>query len=118
MNRRAVGTHYEELAIEYLKEKGYQILEHNYRNRLGELDVIAMDKDTLVAVEVKYRGSLEFGNALEAVNYQKQRRISRTFLLYYSSHGFLENVSCRFDVIGINKQGEIIHIENAFEFVY
>lgn len=118
MNKKEIGNKYETLAIQYLISKGYTILEHNYRNKMGEIDILAMDRDTIVAIEVKYRNDMSYGDPLEAVTMAKQRRISRTFLVYYSSHGYSDNTPCRFDVIGIYGTDNIVHIENAFEFVY
>ncbi len=118
MNKRQIGRDYETLAVDYLRKKGYTILEKNYHNKLGEIDIIAKDGDTLVAVEVKYRGSEQYGNPLEAVDALKQKKICKTFLVYYTSHGYYQDVPCRFDVIAILKQQEVVHIKNAFEFAY
>ena len=54
-NKRKIGGQYEDLAAAYLREQGYEILERNYRDRLGEIDVIAREAGYLVFVEVKYR---------------------------------------------------------------
>lgn len=120
-NNRTVGTEFEHLAGKYLEEKGYQILCYNYRCPLGEIDVIAMEKtgqeDTLVFVEVKYRKNLAKGSPLEAVNQKKQRVISKC-ANYYITGIRANDLSCRFDVIGIvgSAGNEITHIENAFEY--
>lgn len=118
MNKRQVGTTYENIAVQYLTEQGYEILEQNYRNKLGEIDILAKDKDTIVAVEVKYRKDNNYGDALEAVDYRKQRKISRAFFVYYSSHGYEEDIPCRFDVIAVYGNGKISHIRDAFDFIY
>lgn len=116
MNKRSVGTKYESIAAEYLSQHGYKIIERNYRNPHGEIDIL-MEKDAmLIFVEVKFRSSNKYGIPLEAVDIWKQRRISKAALYYYSTHGYFENIACRFDVIAIYGDGTIEHIENAFEY--
>lgn len=115
MNKRAVGTAYEKQAGNYLEEQGYQILEYNFRCRRGEIDIVAKDGEYLVFVEVKYRRNAKSGSPLEAVDFKKQRIISRTASYYCLSHGYGETTPCRFDVVAI--LGEKIRvIENAFEY--
>lgn len=116
-NTRTIGTRYEKVAAEYLEQKGYKILQKNYRNRYGEIDVIAQKDAVLVFIEIKFRSSDSYRDPLEAVDQRKQKRISQTALFYYAAHGYSENASCRFDVIGIYEDGTVKHIENAFEFV-
>ena len=82
MNRRQVGTEYERQAAAFLEERGCEVIERNYRCRLGEVDLIVRDGNYLVFVEVKYRQSERTGHPLEAVNPAKQRRISRTAVWY------------------------------------
>lgn len=116
MNKRVVGSSYEDLAAEYLMKQGYIILERNYHNQYGEVDIIAKHHQVLVCIEVKYRQNVDYGDPLEAVDYRKQKRICRTFFVYYTSHGY-DDISCRFDVIAINGKGEIHHIQNAFDYI-
>lgn len=112
-NKRQMGTFYERKAEEYLLQKGYKILERNFQNRSGEIDIIAMDGEYLCFVEVKYRTRNTYGTPLEAVNYHKQSQIRKVAAYYLMKHGFDEWTPCRFDVIGF--EGErITHIENAF----
>ena len=112
-NKRQVGTEKENLAAEYLKKKGYFIIEKNYRVRQGEIDLIARD----VFVEVKYRANGRSGDALEAVTGAKIRQISKTALFYLNQKKIsINNTPIRFDVIGINGDA-VTHIENAFDFV-
>ena len=116
-NKRQVGTEKENLAAEYLKKKGYFIIEKNYRVRQGEIDLIAENRDYLVFVEVKLRKSAAFADALEAVTRAKIRQISKTALFYLNQKKIsIENTPIRFDVIGINGDS-ITHVENAFDFV-
>ena len=108
----------EAIATKFLKKSGYKILELNYRTPLGEIDIIAKDKETIVFVEVKTRSSKKFGLPGEAVNYQKQRHIRNSALYYLKSKGLLDKVSARFDVISILMSNitdyEIEHLQNAF----
>ncbi len=121
ITRKNLGKDGEELAVNFLKKRGYQILEKNYRCRLGEIDIVARDKEKIVFVEVKTRSSLAFGLPQEAVNYSKQLRLTRLALTYFSHHK-LKDISCRFDVVCILTEGrepKKIHlITNAFPAAY
>lgn len=116
MNKRNIGNEYEQIAVEYLTQNGYEIVEQNFRNRMGEIDIIAIDGDYLVFVEVKYRRTSGEGHPSEAVNYSKQRRITKTAMYYCGINGISEYRPMRFDVISI--LGEKIELfKNAFEAV-
>lgn len=118
MNKRRLGAEYESLAADYLTGQGYRIVEQNYRNRFGEIDLIVRDTDgTIVYCEIKYRSGAGAGDPLEAVDRKKQRKISRTAEYHYAYYGFEAGLPCRFDVIGIYGDGGIRHIKNAFEFI-
>lgn len=117
MNKRQLGSKYEDEAVEYLKDNGYRIRNRNFRTRYGEIDIIAEKDNVIVYAEVKYRGSCLYGNPVEAVDVRKQRQISRVALLHYSKFG-CEGKACRFDVIGIDNKGSLTHIKNAFDFIY
>jgi putative endonuclease len=114
-NNRLTGTRYESFAAEYLAERGYTLLEKNYRIRMGEIDLILRAPDqTLVFCEVKYRRSDRCGSPVEAVDRKKQRIISRVASFYLASHGIGQEVRCRFDIIGITSGHQVTHLENAF----
>jgi putative endonuclease len=118
--RQQFGKESESLAVRYLKKNGYKILEQNYRNKLGEIDIIAKEKGTLVFVEVKARRTHLFGNPKWAVTPKKQRKISMVALYYLKATKQI-HVKARFDVIALslakdNPQIEII--KNAFELAY
>ncbi len=112
-NRRAKGSRYEEKAAAFLQEKGYQILERNYRDRAGEIDLIARDGMYLVFVEVKYRRNRETGYPEEAVDVRKQTRIRHTAEYYLYSRRYPADTPCRFDVVSILGE-EIRLIADAF----
>lgn len=111
-NHRAVGTKYEQAVGYYLQQHGYEILQYNYRCPKGEIDLIAKDGDTLVFCEVKYRKGYAYGNPLEAVGAKKQRRIYQSALFYLMVHR-LEQIPCRFDVIGVLGE-KLVHQKDAF----
>ena len=112
-NTRNTGTSYERKAAEYLEQQGLVILKHNYRCRQGEIDLIAEKDGYLVFVEVKYRRTGQKGDPAEAVDYRKQKKISKV-AEYYCWKKRKLNQPCRFDVICVLGQ-EIRHIEHAFE---
>ncbi len=100
-NLRAEGAAGEELAVRFLKENGYSIVEQNYRyRRKGEIDIIARDADYLVFCEVKLRRDDSFGPPEYAVTPLKQRTIRRIAEAYLFEHGIREQ-ACRFDVVTI-----------------
>lgn len=116
MNKRRIGTEWEIAAAKYLEGRGYRIIKRNYRNRYGEIDIIAEIGNILVFVEVKYRSAKSYGDPLEAVDIRKQRKICKAALYYYSGYGHGFNRPCRFDVIAVYGDGTMRHVENAFEF--
>lgn len=113
MNKREIGTRYEKAAAYYLEQQGYEILEYNYRCRIGEIDLIARDRGCLVFCEVKYRKSQGVENPLEAVDVRKQKTIWKVAQQYLITHQLLD-VPCRFDVIGV-EGNKVMLIKNAFE---
>lgn len=112
-NKRAVGRSYEADAASYLAKQGLVILEQNYRNRQGEIDLIARDGDYLVFIEVKYRKNDRMGSAAEAVDYRKQEKIRHTAGYYLYMHRYGDDVPCRFDVVAITGT-RISWIKDAF----
>ena len=114
VNKRQTGTAYEEQAAAWLTDRGFRILERNYRCRQGEIDLIGRDGPYLVFIEVKYRSSKSAGEPAEAVDWRKQRRISKAALYYCYEHRVPETQACRFDVVAI-LGSHVEHIKNAFE---
>jgi putative endonuclease len=115
-----LGKRGESQAARQLKKQGYKIIQQNYRSRLGEIDIIAKDKKTLVFVEVKARSSSGYGHPKSAVTHAKQRKISITALGYLKETG-QTRAKARFDVVtvlgaGPNPQIEVV--KNAFELAY
>jgi putative endonuclease len=107
-----VGATGEDRAVAHLVRNGMRIVERNYRCRLGELDIVARDGDVLVFVEVRSRRNDEFGSALEAVHWQKRRKVARIAMVYLAARK--PRFSCaRFDVIAITGD-ELVHIKDAW----
>jgi len=110
---KEIGIKGEALAKEYLQKKGYKILETNFKNKIGEIDIIAKHNNILIFVEVKTRESIKFGHPREAVNFYKQQKIRNVSISYLKFNGLYDKISVRFDVIDI-VGNNITHIENAF----
>ena len=116
------GKRSETAAVTHLKKLGYKILETNYRNRLGEIDIIAKDRDTIAFVEVKARKSKTYGNPKWAITPKKQRKISMVALSYLKATRQID-AKARFDVVTVTLNSEdttstIDVIKNAFELAY
>ena len=113
MNKRQTGAEYEVKAEEYLLGCGYKILERNFRNRSGEIDLIAKKDEQIHFVEVKYRTTSDFGNPLEAVDFRKQNQIRKVAMYYLMKNKLSEWTPCQFDVIAFEGEN-LTHVENAF----
>jgi putative endonuclease len=114
------GKRSERLAAEYLKRKGYRIIETNYRSKVGEIDIIAKEKATIVFVEVKARSSNRFGSPKGAVTPAKQRKISMAALDYLKQSSQTD-ARARFDVVSIDTASgntDIEVVKNAFALAY
>jgi putative endonuclease len=103
MSTRSKGTEGENLAVQFLEEKGYSILERNYRFDRGEIDLVARDGQELVFVEVKARHSQEYGAPEESVTPAKEAQLKKVAEGYLYEHN-IESQSCRFDVVTITYQ--------------
>ena len=103
--RQAFGKLGENIAVEELERRGYEILARRYRTRHGEIDIVARDRGTIVFVEVKARATAEFGTAAEAVTIAKQRRLG-SMAADYLARNRISNCPCRFDVVAIDGAGD------------
>jgi len=112
------GLQYEDLARDYLIERGLELLDSNYRCRFGEIDLVMLDCDAICFIEVKYRSSFAFGGAALALPYSKQRKIIKTALCYFAANKRLARHAPRFDALLIQHQtngtNEFNWIKNAF----
>lgn len=111
--RHEIGKFGEDMAVKYLQQKGYKVIERNFESRQGEIDIIAIDKNELVFIEVKTRTNMKFGKPIEAVDKPKQKHLIKTVEYYlYSRH--LEDEFIRIDVIEIylyNNKYRVNHIK-------
>ena len=108
------GLRGEKTAADYLiRKRSMVLLEHRYRTKRGEIDLIMEDGDTVVFVEVKTRNSGDAGTGLSAVNTAKQKRIAYAATLYLMQKNWTRK-DVRFDVVEIH-EGNILHIPNAFQ---
>jgi putative endonuclease len=104
LDRIALGRRGERIAERHLRRQGYLILERNFRGAGAEIDLIAMDGDTLVFIEVKTRRTAETGMPQEAVNSYKQRHLRRAGEVYAQGHRAHDR-PMRFDVVAILEDG-------------
>ncbi len=115
--RLNLGKSGEEIAAKLLKDNHYHILARNYKTRLGEIDIIAKDRDTICFVEVKTRHSQKFGLPQEAIGRHKQRKMSQAALLFLKQRRLMDH-KARFDVVSVLEGAWGIKtelIKNAFE---
>ena len=113
------GDRGERAAVKYLQRQGFQIIARQYSTPWGEIDIVAIEGQTIVFVEVKTRKTINAGHPFEAVTHEKQSKLTRMALAYLKRYKLLEH-SARFDVMSIvwpdeNKSAEITHFRNAFE---
>jgi putative endonuclease len=116
-DRVALGKTGEDLACRELERRGYAILARRWRQRVGEIDIIARDGQTLVFVEVKARDGREFGAPAEAVSIVKRRRLVQLAIMYLTRNR-LADCRCRFDVVSVDvgAAAPIVEVfQNAFD---
>ena len=112
---RATGRLAEDIAAETLKKKGLRILERNFGNKFGEIDIIAQDKDTLVFVEVKAKKGVDFGSPEEMISRGKLQKIRNMATVYMDN----KSLPCRIDVVAVvlgptNDLVRLTHYENVY----
>jgi len=113
-----LGNRGERLAAKFLRRQGLRILARQYSSPMGEIDLVALDGESIVFVEVKTRRSEAAGHPAEAVTLEKQKRLTRTALSYLKRYGLLER-RARFDVVAIlwsqeDSRPRVEHFRNAF----
>ena len=116
MKPKPLGRKGENLAASYLRDLGWEVVERNYRTRLGEIDLVCRDHDSIVFVEVKTRTETDFARPDQSVTQRKQAKLRRLVEEYLLRHN-LESSDVRFDVLGVTLGGrrpEFEHIVGAF----
>ncbi len=111
MDKIAIGKSGEHQAMDYLIDKGFEILEQNYRFGKGEIDIIAMKDALIIFVEVKKRKNDDFGHPEDFVSDNQKKMILDTSNVYIHSINWQKNV--RYDIIAITGK-ELLHLEDAF----
>ncbi len=114
---KTFGKAAEKIAADFFRERGYTVLEHNFRTRIGEIDLILEMDNVIIFVEVKARRTATHGLPQEAVGTRKQRQIIRTAQLYLQKKGWLDRI-IRFDVLALRfykgYKVDMEHIQWAF----
>lgn len=111
--RHIIGKIGEDLAVKYLEQIGYKVIERNFECRQGEIDIIALDKNEIIFIEVKTRTNIRFGVPIDAINEIKQKHLTKAVKYYLYSRN-LENEFIRIDVIEIylyNYKYKVNHIK-------
>ena len=113
---RSKGFEFENTAREYLTSKGLKFLHQNYSCKLGEIDLIMRDGNTIVFVEVRYRNTKKFGSALESINTHKCNKLIKTAKHFLQTKHY-DNFCCRFDAVAFDRTDtgtEISWVVSAF----
>lgn len=111
------GQAAEHFACAYLKKQGLKLQTKNFRCKMGEIDLIMLDKKQWVFVEVRLRNNLNFGNGLESITAHKQQKLLRSAQFYIQCYAQKNLPSCRFDVVSLarkEKTYEVSWLKNAF----
>ncbi len=112
MNTRIIGSLQEDLAISYLEENGFEILEHNFNCKIGEIDVIAKKNNVIRFIEIKYRKGKVAGGAFYAINNKKLIKISKIAEFYIMIHN-LKDSMFSIDTL-IIENDNITYLENVY----
>lgn len=118
-HRQELGSKGEDIAVRFLKKKGYRIIRRNYRCKYGEIDIIAEHDNITAFIEVRTIQAENFGTPQDFITNIKTEHISKSALNYIKKENLFDR-SCRFDLVAINfsdtlSEPKIEHIENAFE---
>lgn len=114
-DKKEKGQEAEQRALLFLQQQGLKLLQRNYSCRLGEIDLIMRDCESIVFVEVRYRHNSAFGRPIESIVYSKQQRIIRSAFYYLRQHQKTSSMNYRFDVVGVTEKWDFEWIQNAFE---
>jgi putative endonuclease len=116
--RQKVGQRAEDIAAAFLRAKGLEVLERNFRRRLGELDVVARQGEVLVIAEVRTRASALYGGAASSVDFRKQQRLVRAAAQLLQQRKDLAHLRVRFDVVSVSaidsEEPRVDWIQHAF----
>lgn len=116
--RHPAGAAWEQAACDFLCDRGLKLVQHNYRCRFGEIDLVMREGNCIVFVEVRYRRHSNFGGGLGSVTLRKQHRMTRVASHFLQRHARLAENPCRFDVVAISGSAAKLSIDwiaHAFE---
>ncbi len=102
-NTRTVGREAERLALDYLLGEGLALVARNFHCRLGEIDLVMLDRQCLVFAEVRYRANNRFANAVLTVDHRKQGKLGRAAMMFVRRHRQFAQHTMRFDVVGVDR---------------
>lgn len=105
MLTQSIGARAEQAALNYLATQGLRLLEKNFYCKLGEIDLIMIEAQTVVFVEVRYRKQTEYGHASDSITYRKQQKIIRAAQVFLLRNQHLKHQPCRFDVVTLERSG-------------
>ncbi|HEY9132622.1 MAG TPA: YraN family protein [Dyella sp.] len=112
---RSIGNTYEEQACTALQREGLTVLDRNYHTRYGELDLVMLDRDIVVFVEVRFRGSQHGGSAAESITASKRKKLILAARYWLAAHPRHARLSCRFDVVSYDGPAEVSWLRAAFD---
>lgn len=119
--KRALGQDIEKKCSDFLQTQKIKVISHNFYSKLGEIDLIGIEADTLIFFEIRYRQNKGYGTALESVTFSKQQRIYKTALYFLMKNPQFARFTYRFDIIGASSyNGDIKQLtfdwqKNAFQ---
>jgi putative endonuclease len=106
-----VGAQAEDFAYAYLQRQGLHLVARNYRCRMGEIDLILQENQSLVFVEVRYRKAGGQTSSVESIDYFKRQRLIKTASYYLQTHRLYDALACRFDVVAVTSEGDNFKLE-------
>ena len=112
------GQQGEQDALLYLQTQGLQLVQKNYRCRVGEIDLIMRDGDTLAFIEVRFRANTAHGSGAETVDYRKQQKIIKTAHVFLQQSKKYQQLNCRFDVVSVTLEHKSLSadwVKDAFQ---
>ncbi|CAA0083772.1 Uncharacterised protein [BD1-7 clade bacterium] len=110
-NTKTIGDYYEDVALDFLKEQGCQLVTRNFHSRRGEIDLIVKDDKTLVFVEVRFRRNPNYGSPLDTVTKDKQVKLTACAQYFLQTQAKYQHYECRFDAISITGDPDHLDID-------
>lgn len=110
-----IGSEIESAACKWLEQQGLAIVERNYRCKLGEIDIVAREGDTIIFIEVRKRSHPGFGDGFSSVDYRKQQKLLRTARRYLQERKYFDQYPCRFDIVSARSATQLEWLRDAFQ---